>query len=68
MEKKHSEKGKASLDLTRPKLNRNTIVYHETGDLFADNVKSWRAHKVLRMRLSIQFWFKGTGYWGNELL
>ena len=36
MEKKHSEKGKASLDLTRPKLNRNTIVYHETGDLFAD--------------------------------
>lgn len=36
MEKKHSEKGKASLDLTRPKLNRNMIVYHETGDLFAD--------------------------------
>ena len=32
------------------------------------HVKSWRAHKVLRMRLSIQFWFKGTGYWGNELL
>ncbi len=36
MEKKHSEKVKASLDLTRPKLNRNMIVYHETGDLFAD--------------------------------
>ncbi len=21
----------------------------------------------MRMRLSIQFWFKGTGYWGNDL-
>ena len=25
------------------------------------HVKSWRVHKVLRMRLSIQFWFKETG-------
>ena len=32
------------------------------------HVKSWRVHKVLRMRLSIQFWFKGTGCWENELL
>ena len=30
------------------------------------HVKSWREHKVLRMRLSIQFWFKGTGCWENE--
>ena len=53
--KKHSEKEKTSLDSPSPKLNKSMIAYHETGDL-------------LRMRLSIQFWFKGTGCWENELL
>ena len=32
------------------------------------HVKSWRAHKVLRMQPSIQFWFKETGCRENELL
>ena len=33
---KHSEKEKTTLDSLSPKLNRNMIAYHETGDLFAD--------------------------------
>lgn len=33
---KYSEKEKATLDSLSPKLNRNMIAYHETGDLFAD--------------------------------
>lgn len=44
------------------------IAYHETGDLFADTCEIVGAHKVLRMQPSIQFWFKETGCWENELL
>ncbi|MBC8572192.1 hypothetical protein [Jingyaoa shaoxingensis] len=33
---KHSEKEKTTLDSLSPKLNRNMVAYHETGDLFAD--------------------------------
>ena len=33
---KHTEKEKTTLDSLSPKLNRNMVAYHETGDLFAD--------------------------------
>ena len=41
---KHSEKEKTTLDSLSPKLNRNLIAYHETGDLFADI--SWNLSKI----------------------
>ena len=68
MEKKHSEKGKASLDLTRPKLNRNTIVYHETGDLFADTCEIVESAQSIAYAAVDTILVQGTGYWGNELL
>ena len=68
MGKKHSEKEKTSLDSPSPKLNKSMIAYHETGDLFADTCEIVESAQSIAYAPLIQFWFKGTGCWENELL